>query len=485
MSFADWVARIDGWVWGYFLMFLLVGTGLFLTIRFRFVQIRHFRHGWGLISGKWDDPEDHGEITHFQALSTALSATIGTGNIAGVATAIASGGPGAVFWMWVTAAVGMCTKYAGSLLSQKFREIDKDGVVAGGPMYYLRDGLKVPWLGWLFALFAALASFGIGNMVQANSVANPLFDKYLHPLLKDSGVSWNIFNVSIEWPKLIIGIILAFLVAMVIIGGVRRIASVAERIVPFMSVVYVLSALIIIIYNIDKVPGAFGAIFSGAFGLKSAAGGALGYTVAQAMRFGIARGLFSNESGLGSAAIAHASARTNEPVREGMVAMLGPFVDTLCICTMTAVVIIISGLHQSGDLTGATLSAAAFDNALPYFGRHVVSFGLVFFAFTTMVGWSYYGDRSVYFLFGRVGKPAVNVYRWIYVFLIPVGATISLPLIWNMSDIANGLMAFPNLVALIGLSGVIAKMLRDYENRLLTMKPYGRQKFWFLDWWRR
>jgi AGCS family alanine or glycine:cation symporter len=484
MSFADWVNRIDGWVWGYFLMFLLVGTGLFLTVRFRFVQIRYFKHGWGLISGKWDDPKDHGEITHFQALSTALSATIGTGNIAGVATAIAAGGPGAVFWMWVTAAVGMCSKFMGSMLSQKFREIDKGGVVAGGPMYYLRDGLKAPVLGWLFALFAAVASFGIGNMVQANSVANPIFDKYLQPMMQESSVFWSIYDVSIEWPKLVIGIILAILVALVIIGGVRRIAKVAERVVPFMTVVYIVSALIIIFVHIEKVPGAFGTIVSGAFGLKSAAGGALGYTVAQAMRFGVARGLFSNESGLGSAAIAHASAKTKEPVREGMVAMLGPFIDTLCVCTMTALVIIISGLHIAGDLDGATLSAAAFDSSLPNFGKHVVSFGLVFFAFTTMVGWSYYGDRSVYFLFGRAGKPAVQVYRWIYVLLIPVGASLSLPLVWNMSDIANGLMAFPNLVALIGLSGLVAKLLRDYENRRPSMTPYGRQRFWFLDWWR-
>ncbi len=453
MSFSDWVAQIDGWVWGYFLMFLLVGTGVFLTFRLRFLQVRHFKHGWGLITGKWDDPKDKGELTHFQALSTALSATIGTGNIAGVATAIASGGPGAVFWMWVTAAVGMCTKFTCCMLAQKFREIDKDGVVAGGPMYYLRDGLKTPWLGWLFALFAALASFGIGNMVQANSVANPLFD-YL------------------GWPKLLIGTILGILVALVIIGGVRRIARMAERVVPFMTVVYVVCALIIIFVNIGKVPGAFGAIFSGAFGLKSAGGGVLGYTVAQAMRFGIARGLFSNESGLGSAAIAHAPARTKEPVRQGIVAMLGPFIDTLIVCTMTALVIIVSGLHQTTDLTGASLSAGAFAKALPNFGQHVVSFGLVFFAFTTMVGWSYYGDRSVYFLFGKHGKPAVHVYRWIYVILIPVGAWLSLPLVWNLSDIANGLMAFPNLVALIGLSGVVAKMLRDYEARKPKLVPY-------------
>ncbi len=455
MSFAQWVAVIDGWVWGYFLIFLLVGTGLFLTVRFRLVQIRQFFHGWGLISGKWDDPKDAGEITHFQALSTALSATIGTGNIAGVATAITLGGAGAVFWMWVTAAVGMCTKFTCCLLGQLYREIDENGVVAGGPMYYLKNGLKLPWLGWLFALFATIATFGCGNTVQANSVAAPLFD-YL-------GV-----------PKLFIGIILAILVAVVIIGGVRRIAQVAERIVPFMCVIYVACAIVIIITHLNAVPEAFAEIFRGAFGIKSAAGGAMGFTVAQSMRWGIARGLFSNESGLGSAAIAHAPAKTKEPVREGFVAMLGPFIDTLVICTMTSLVIIISGLHKTSDYTGASLSASAFEQTLPGFGAHVVAFGLIFFAFTTIVAWSYYGDRAVLFLFGRYGRQATHVYRWLYVLAIPVGATISLPLVWNLSDIGNCLMAFPNLVALLGLSSVVAVRLRDYEKRRPTMIPYRK-----------
>lgn len=457
MDFAAWVEIIDGWVWGYFLIFLLVGTGIFLTIRLRAVQIRQFFHGWGLISGKWDNPKDAGEITHFQALSTALSATIGTGNIAGVATAITLGGPGAVFWMWVTAAVGMCTKFTCCLLAQCYREFDEKGVVAGGPMYYLKNGLKLPWLGWLYALFAAVATFGCGNTVQANSVAAPLYD-YL-------GV-----------PKLLIGIILAILVALVIIGGVRRIAKVAETIVPFMCVVYVISALIILITHFSAIPAAFSEIFQGAFGFQSAAGGAIGYTVAQAMRWGIARGLFSNESGLGSAAIAHAPAKTKEPVREGFVAMLGPFIDTLVICTMTALVIIISGLHRTTDHTGASLSALAFNQTLPGFGAHVVSFGLIFFAFTTIIAWSYYGDRAVLFLFGRYGRQATLIYRWLYVLAIPVGATLSLPLVWNLSDIGNGLMAFPNLVALIGLSGVVARHLRDYEARRPSMTPY-RQTF--------
>ena len=344
MDFADWVGRINDWVWGYFMMFLLVGTGIYLTIRMRIVQVRSFKHGWSLISGKWDDPKDAGETTHLQALSTALSATVGTGNIAGVATAMLMGGPGAVFWMWVTAAVGMCTKFTCCLLAQRYREIDDRGVVAGGPMYYLRDGLRAPWLGWLFALFTAIAAFGIGNMVQANSVAEPLsryFGFGSDPALGGAG--------SLDLSKLAIGIVLAVLVALVVIGGVRRIARVAERIVPIMAVIYVIGAVIILIANISAIPSAFASIFKGAFAPASVGGGVVGYTIAQTLRWGIQIGLFSNESGLGSAAIAHAPAKTKEPVREGMVAMLGPSIDTILICTMTALVIITSGVVGHTD----------------------------------------------------------------------------------------------------------------------------------------
>jgi len=439
-------------------MFLLVGTGVFLTFRLRFVQFRLFRHAWDCISGRWDDPNDKGEITHFQALSTALSATIGTGNIAGVATAIAAGGPGAVFWMWVTALVGMCTKFTCCLLAQKYRQIDENGVVAGGPMYYLAIGMKLPWLGAAFAVFTVIASLGIGNMVQANSVALPFVQ----------GVAAE----KAQTVSLIIGLVIAGLVAIVIIGGVRRIAKLAQRVVPLMAIIYVLTALVIIIANLDKVPGAFGEIFRGAFGLEQAGGGVLGYGVAQAMRFGIARGLFSNESGLGSAAIAHAPAKTKEPVREGLVAMLGPFIDTIVICTMTALIIVMSGLYQGTGLDSAALSAAAFDSQLPRWGGLVVSFGLVLFAFTTIVGWSYYGDRAVYYLFGARGKGAVKIYRWLYVCLIPLGAVMKVGLIWGLADIANGLMAFPNLIALLGLSGVVGKLLRDYERRLPEMRSH-------------
>ncbi len=453
---------IDSWLWGHFLVFLLLGTGIFLSIRLRLIQFRYFLHGISCLSGKWDSPDEKGEITYFQALSTALSATIGTGNIAGVATAIAAGGPGAIFWMWITAFLGMATKFTCCMLAVKFREINRYGIVAGGPMYYLDKGLGKKYLGIAFAIFTVIASFGIGNMVQANSVADP----FLHSCSENMKTLLAIF----------IGIIMAILVAIVIIGGVKRIAKIAERIVPFMAFVYVITAFIIILLNADKLIWVFKMIFNGAFGINAAVGGMAGYSVMKAMQFGIARGVFSNESGLGSAAIAHAAAKTKEPVREGCVAMLGPFIDTIVICTMTAIVIIISGIYNKGVLNGAALSAAAFNKALPNFGSYVVSFGLVFFAFTTIIGWSYYGDRAIYYLFGKWGDIATKAYRWIYVFMIPLGAAIPLKIVWTFSDITNGLMAIPNLIGLIALSGYVYDMVKDYEDRLPSMKQYIKDK---------
>lgn len=447
------VAKISGFIWGYILVFALVGTGIFLSFRHKLVQFRFFKHAISIISGKWDDPNDEGDITHFQALSTALSATIGTGNIAGVATAIASGGPGAVFWMWVTAFVGMASKFTSCLLSQLYRGKDYKGEITGGPMYYLKNGLKSPLLGFLFALFTVIASFGMGNMIQANSVANPIYDNF--------GVS-----------KWLIGVVLAILVGAVIIKGIKRISKVAEKIVPFMAVFYVIGALIVVFYNIEKVPSVFKLIFTSAFGLREIGGGVLGYTVAQAMRFGVARGILSNESGLGSAAIAHAAAKTKEPVREGLVAMLGPFIDTIIICSLTAVVIIISGAYKSGSLTGASLTCFAFDSVIPNFGKYMITIGIAFFAFSTMISWSYYGDRCIKYLFPGFKDKAVMTYRYIFVLAIPIGAVFPLELLWGISDIANGLMAFPNLIAIIALSGVAFKKLKDYEIRYKFMKPY-------------
>lgn len=473
-QFSKWVEIASGYVWGYFLMFMIVGTGLWLTYKMRLVQVRFFAHAWSLISGKWEKPEDKGEITHFQALSTALAATVGTGNIAGVATAIASGGPGAVFWMWVSAFIGMCTKFTCCLLAMKYRTVDSDGEVAGGPMYYLRDGLKMPKLGMLFAIFAFIASFGIGNMVQANSVAAPL-----HTYLTESGLAAAPVKDGFDMVKLAIGVVIAILVGVVILGGIKRIASFADKVVPFMAFGYVAASLYILFVQRENLIPAIKMIFGSAFGIREAAGGMLGFGVAQAMRWGIARGLFSNEAGLGSAPIAHAAAKTSEPVREGMVALLEPFIDTIVICTMTALVIITSGYFNPAEATvfaglkGAELTAAAFRHNVPW-GHHVVSLGLIFFTFSTMVGWSYYGDRSVRYMFDSDPKRAkrmVFIYRLVYVLLIPIGAAVPLELIWNLSDIANGLMAFPNLIALICLSGVAAEMLRDYEARYPKMRP--------------
>ncbi len=433
------VKYIGDFAWGPIMIVFLVGTGFYLTIRMGLIQVRGFKHAWALISGKYDKKEDEGEVTHFQALCTALSATIGTGNIAGVATAIASGGPGAVFWMWVTAVVGMATKFTSCSLSLFFRRFNKDGSVSGGPMYYLEKGLNQKWLGILFAFFALIASFGIGNMVQANSVAEPLL-------------------LLLKIPKYVTGIVIAFLVWLVIIGGIKRIAKVASFIVPFMAIVYVLSSLVIIVLNFQHIPYVIKLILKSALSPTAAVGGFAGATVAQVIRYGVARGVFSNESGLGSAPMAHAAARTNYPIREGLVAMLGPFIDTIVICSMTAFVILVTGMWTSGE-TGAVLSASAYNSGLPTIGNYTVTFGLVFFAFSTMLSWSYYGDRCAQYLFGN---KAVVIYRWVFVLLIVVGAIVQLEFVWNISDAMNGLMAVPNLIGLLALSGLIARETRKY-----------------------
>ena len=434
-SLAQYINAISNAVWGPVLIIILVGTGVYMTFRLKFVQISHFAHAFGLISGKYDNPDDEGDITHFQALSAALSATIGTGNIAGVATAIAAGGPGAVFWMWITAFFGMALKYASCLLSMKYRVIHEDGSVSGGPMYYLEKGLGWKWLAVCFAFFTMIASLGIGNMVQANSVADPL-------------------HTYMGIPEIVTGIVMAVMVFLVIVGGIRRIGHVAAKIVPFMCIVYIFGAIWVLIANINLVGGAFAQIFVGAFSLKAGLGGLLGTTI----RYGVARGVFSNEAGLGSAPIAHAAAKTKEPVREGLVAMIGPFIDTIVICTMTALVIILTGAWKM-DLNGAALSASAFEIGLPGLGKYIVAFGLVFFAFSTALSWSYYGDRCAEYLFG---EKAIRVYRVIFVLFLPLGATMRLGTLWSLADIGNALMAFPNLIGVIALSGVVVYETRKY-----------------------
>jgi AGCS family alanine or glycine:cation symporter len=441
-DFTSLTGTIAGELWGIPAIVLLVGTGLYLTLRLSFIQFRGFSHAIALIRGKYDRPTDEGEVSHFQALATALSATIGTGNIAGVATAIALGGPGAVFWMWITALVGMASKYTSCTLAVKFRIVHEDGTISGGPMYTLARALNLKWLGVLFALFTLIASFGIGNMVQANSVADGL--RYIFPQADNY--------------RLAIGVVMAIFVGLVIIGGIRRIAKVASRIVPFMAIIYCGAALVALILNASAIPEAFATIINLALNPAAAGGAAIG----AAIQYGVARGVFSNEAGLGSAPMAHAAARTNEPVREGLVAMMGPFIDTIIICTMTALVIVISGAWGEARpeaYTGAALSAYAFEQSLGQVGAWVVGFGLMFFAFSTIIAWSYYGDRSAEFLFG---ERAIMPYRMIYTVLVVVGAWIPLNLVWNIADITNILMAVPNLISLILLVGLVKKISDEY-----------------------
>lgn len=428
----------------YVTLAVLLGVGLYLTLRMGFVQIRGFRHAVDLVGGKYSSHKDVGEVSHFQALSTALSATVGTGNIAGVATAIAMGGPGAMFWMWVTAAIGMATKFAECTLSLKFREVDKNGEVSGGPMYTLLHGLKMRRTATLFASFALIASFGIGNMVQANSVVDGI--GYIFPELRNYG-----------W---LLGVVMATLVGLVILGGVKRIAKVASTLVPFMAIFYITAALIVLFNHIEAIPDAFATIISHALNPWAVGGAAVG----EAVRWGVARGLFSNEAGLGSSPMAHAAARTNEPVREGLVAMMEPFIDTLVICSMTGLVIIVTGAYidRPQDTVGAALTAHAFSRVLGDSGAWVVGVGLTLFAFSTIISWSYYGDRSAKFLFG---ERAVMPYRIVYTTLVVFGAAVPLQLVWNIADTTNLLMALPNLLSLVLLSGLVKRLKDDYFSR--------------------
>jgi AGCS family alanine or glycine:cation symporter len=442
-SFLSILDSISGFVWGPYMLILLVGTGIYLTFGLRWQTVRKIGYAFKLLMRGRDKSKQkgEGEITPFQALMTALSATIGTGNIAGVATAIYLGGPGAVFWMWVTAVFGMATKYGEAVLAVRYRETMPDGSYVGGPMYYIKNGIgkNWQWLGFLFAVFAAVAAFGIGNTVQSNSVAR---------------AAERAFSI----PYWVTGLVLAGLTFSVIIGGIKRIAEVTERLVPFMAVVYVLGALVIIVANIDKLGGALGMIFSDAFTGTAATGGFAGAAIAQAMRFGVARGVFSNEAGLGSAPIAHAAARTTDPVRQGIVGMLGTFIDTICVCTLTALLIIMTGAWSSGE-TGAELSQMAFNMGMPYLGDFTVGFGLAIFAFSTMLAWSYYGQVCVEYIFGL---KAVTPYRLLYVLLIFIGAMINLDVVWTFSDVMNGLMIVPNLIALLVLSPVIFRITKQY-----------------------
>ena len=446
---SQFLSSFSSFVWGTPLMVLLVGTGLYLTLRLCFVQLRGFAHGVNVIRGKYDKASDPGEISHFAALTTALSATIGTGNIVGVAAAILMGGPGAIFWMWITACVGMATKFASCTLAVHFRQIDQSGETHGGPMHFIELGMgkRFKWLAVLFASFTALASFGIGNMFQISSMVTAT-----NGLIFGNGTETSLFI------RLSIGLITAGIVASVILGGIKRIANVASKLVPFMCIFYIFAGLIILIKNVDLILPGIQLILTQAFHAPEAVtGGLLGGVI----RSGVARGLFSNEAGLGSAAMAHGAARTNEPVREGLVAMLGPFIDTIIVCSVTALVIICTGAYET-ITDKAQLTSAAFEMGLPGSGW-LVSVGIILFAFTTLIAWSYYGDRAVDYLFG---PGAVKGYRMMYVGFVILGALRPLDDVINLCDALNGLMAVPNLIALVVLAPVVTKLTKEYFQRL-------------------
>ena len=443
--FEQIIDQINSFVWGPVMLTLLLGTGIFLTIGLKGMTISHIPYAFKqLFKGRQGSGD--GEISPFNALMTSLSSTIGMGNIAGVATAIGLGGPGALFWMWCAAFVGMATKYAEAVLAVNYRETDEAGRKVGGPMYYIKNGLgdKWKWLGGAFALFGSLAGFGLANTVQSNAVSQVLETN---------------FNV----PTVVSGMVMAVLVGGVLLGGIKRIASVAGKLVPFMAALYMTATFLILVMNAPAIPAAIILVVDSAFNGAAATGGFAGATLMLALRMGIARGIFSNEAGLGSAPIAHAAAETNSPVRQGTIAMLGTFIDTLVICTMTGLVLIVTGVW-SGEPQGAAMTLAAFTGALPY-GDIILSLCVALFAFTTMLGWSYYGERCAEFL---LGTRVITPFRVLWVIGIFVGTQMSLELVWKMTDALNGLMAIPNLIALLLLSPIVFKLTREYfekENR--------------------
>ena len=434
----SWTEIFSGWI-SLPLTFILIGTGLFVTIALGFIQLKRLNHSFAVVSGKYDNPDDEGDVTHFQALSAALSATIGIGNIAGVALAVRLGGPGALFWMWVTAVFGMALKYAECTLSHRYRVIHEDGSASGGPMYYIEKGLGPKWkpLAVFFATCAVICSFCTGNMNQANTIAQMFLT----------------YNVSIY----VSGVVIAALVGLVIIGGIKRIAAVASRLVPTMAVLYVLGTMVIIITHSENIMPSFAKIFTEAFSLKAGWGGLFAVIM-----WGVRRGLYSNEAGQGSAPIAHAAAKTKESAREGAVALMGPFIDTLIVCTMTGLAILSTGVIESTSLTGAQLTREAFRQGFsfaPEIGSFIVNCAVLLFAYTTMVAWSYYGDRSIEYL---AGPKAIKPYRWVYVFFNFMGAILPLTFVWNFGDIALSLMTIPNLIGVLFLTGILKGITTEY-----------------------
>ncbi|UCD11003.1 MAG: sodium:alanine symporter family protein [Nitrospinaceae bacterium] len=434
------LAAVSGFMWGPWLLALLLGTGVLLTFRLRGVQFRQLGYALRLAFGRAERYGD-GDISHLGALMTALASTVGVGNIAGVATAVAMGGPGAVFWMWITALFGMATKYAEGLLAVRHRRINGHGRISGGPMFYLEDGLGQKWLGMCFALAGALAAFGIGNMVQANTTAAAL-------------------NEVLPIGAIPVGLMLAFLTAMVILGGIERIAQVAILLVPFMVLVYLLGALVVILSNLSHLGEGLLMILNDAFTGTAATGGFLGASVAQTMRFGIARGLFSNESGLGSAPIAAAAAKTDQPAKQALVSMTGTFLDTIVVCSITGLAIAASQAWTSGE-TGVALTMNAFASGLPgQWGHWIITLAVAPFAFSTILGWCYYGEKCFEYL---TGLDYIDYYRYAWVAAVFIGAVVKLDLVWNFSDIMNALMAIPNLIGLICLNGRLVQEIERFE----------------------
>jgi len=438
---ANWLGAVNSFVWGPAMLVLILGTGLFLQLRLGLMPLRNIGAGFRLMwAGRRPSGDAIGDITPFAALMTCLCATVGVGNIAGVATAIALGGPGAVFWMWMTALVGMATKYAEVVLAVHYREFDERGHAIGGPMYAIKNGLgaRWAWLGTAFALFGGLAGFGIGNMVQSNTTASAL---------------GNTFGLD----STVVGVGIFVATAAVTLGGIRRIGAVANQLAPFMIVAYVAAAAVVLISHAADVPAAFGTIFKGAFSPTAAVGGFTGAAVMAAIRFGVARGIFSNEAGLGTAGIAQAAGRSVGPVQSGLIGMMGTFIDTIVVCTMTALVIVVSGAWQSGE-TGAVLTQLAFESSLPGLGGGIVAISVTVFAVTTIFGWAYYGERCWQYLLGaRVIVP----YRVLWCIAAFLGAVTQLDFAWQLADTLNALMAVPNLIALLALSPVVVQLTRE------------------------
>ncbi len=442
-QFNELISAISDFVWGPYMLTFLVGTGVYLSLRLFFLQFTmlpfalkqaftpHKKHG-----RKADGSDHEGDVSQFGALMTALSATIGTGNIAGVATAVVLGGPGAVFWMWITAIFGMATKYAEAILAVKYRVVNERGEMSGGPMYYLERGCNMKWLAIAFAFFGTVASFGIGSSVQSNSVALAV-------------------QSSLGIDTWITGIVLTVFTAVVILGGIKSIARAASVIVPVMAILYVLGGLAIIAMNMEKLWPAVSLILSDAFTGQAVAGGAIGAVI----RYGVARGVFSNEAGMGSAPIAAAAAKTDHPGRQALISMTGTFLDTIIVCSITGIVLVMGDMYIGGE-RGAALTVQTFNTLLPGFGGFIVTFGLIFFAYSTILGWSYYGEKCATYLFG---EKSVLIYRLIYVAAVMAGTVVSLDLVWNLSDTFNGLMSIPNLIGLVLLAGVVVKETKDFK----------------------